>query len=83
MCSYNWLFHDKAIISKENIQLDCYLLLKYCRRLCTLLPHTWAKSLTKFNPKMQDFNRVFGLKLQAEGGLNNLIFSMGFQMLKI
>ena len=24
-------FHDKTI-SKENIRLDCYLLLKYCRR---------------------------------------------------
>ena len=23
-------FHDKTIISKENIRLDCYLLLKYC-----------------------------------------------------
>ena len=48
-------FHHKTIISKENIRLDCYLLLKYCRRQYTLLPTTWAKSLTKFNPKMQDF----------------------------
>ena len=31
-------FYDKTIISKENIRLDCYLLLKYCRRQCTLLP---------------------------------------------
>ena len=31
-------FHDKTITSKENIRLDCYLLLKYCRRQCTLLP---------------------------------------------
>ena len=51
-------FHDKTIISKENIRLDCYLLLKYCRRQCTLLPPTWPKSLTKFNPKMQDFKHV-------------------------
>ena len=54
-------FHDKTIISKENIPLDCYLLLKYCRRQCTLLPQTWAKSLTKFNPKMQDFKRALDL----------------------
>ena len=27
-------FHDKTIISKENIRLDCYLVLKYCRRQC-------------------------------------------------
>ena len=51
-------FHDKTIISTENIRLDCYLglLLKYCRRQCTLLPSTWAKLLTKFNPNMQDLN---------------------------
>ena len=24
-------FHEKTIIFKENIRLDCYLLLKYCR----------------------------------------------------
>ena len=51
-------FHDKTIISKENIGLDCYLLLKYCRRKFTLLPPTLAKSLRKFNPKMEDFKRV-------------------------
>ena len=54
-------FHDKTIISNENIRLDCYLLLKYCKRQCTLLPPTWAKSPTKFNPKMQDFKRVLDL----------------------
>ena len=43
---------------------------------------SWAKSLTNFNPKYKILN-VFGLKLQAKGGLNNLIFSIGFQMLKI
>ena len=54
-------FHEKTIISKENIRLDCYLVLKYCRRQCTLLPFTWAKSLTKFNHKLQDFKRVLDL----------------------
>ena len=49
-------FHDKTIISKESFQVDCFLLLKYCRRQCTLLPYTSAKLLTKFNPKMQDLN---------------------------
>ena len=52
-------FHDKTIISKVNIRLDSYLLLKYCRKQCTLLPLTWAKSLTKCNPKMQVFNRAW------------------------
>ena len=50
--------HDKTIIAKENLRVDCYLLLKYCSWQCTLLPPTWAKSLTKLNPKMQDFKRL-------------------------
>ena len=48
-------FHDKTKIFLESLRMDCYLLLKYCRRQCASLPPTWAKSLTKFNPKMQDF----------------------------
>ena len=52
LCTYmTGCFHDKTIISKENIRLDCYLLLKYCKGQCTLLPPTLAKSLTKLNPK--------------------------------
>ena len=30
-------FHDKTKISPENLPVDCYLLLKCCRRQCTLL----------------------------------------------
>ena len=52
-------FYEKAKISKENIPVDYHLLLKYCRRQCTLLSPTWAKSLTKFNSKMQGFERVW------------------------
>ena len=59
-------FHDKTIISKKNIQLDCYVQLKYCRRQCTLLSPTWAKSLTKFNPKMQDFKHVLDLNCKQK-----------------
>ena len=59
-------FHDKTKISMENLRVDCYLLLKYRRRQCTLLPPTWAKSLTKFNPKMQDFKRVLGLNCKEK-----------------
>ena len=59
-------FHDKTIISKENNRLDCYLQLKYCRRQCTLLPLTWAKSLTKFNLKMQDCKRVLDLNCKQK-----------------
>ena len=54
-------FYDKTIISKKNLEQDYYLLLKYCTRQRTLFSPTWAKSLTKFNPKMQDFKPVFDL----------------------
>ena len=59
-------FHDKTIISKENFRVDCYSLLKYCRRQCTLLPPTWVKSLTKFNPKMQDFKNALDLNCKQK-----------------
>ena len=59
-------FHDKTITFKENIRLDCYLLLKYCRRQSTLLPPSWAKSLKNFNPKMQDFERVLDLNCKQK-----------------
>ena len=36
-----------------------YLLLKYRTRQCSLFSPTWAQSLTKFHPKMQDFKRVW------------------------
>ena len=59
-------FHHKTVISKENFRVDCYSLLKYSRSQCTLLPPTWTKSLTKFNPKMQDFKRVLDLNCKQK-----------------
>ena len=64
-------FHSKTLISEENNRLDCYSLLKYCRRQCTLLPRIWAKSLTKLKPKMQDFKRVLDLKGHSTRILKN------------
>ena len=43
-------FHDKTKISKKNLSGSLFTA-KYCRREYTSLPPTWAKSLTKFNPK--------------------------------
>ena len=55
-------FHDKTNITKENLRVDCYLLLKCYKRQCTLLPPTWTRSLTiEFNSKMQDVKRVLDL----------------------
>ena len=64
--------------------MDYCLQLKYYRRQCILLPLSGPNPLQiKFNSKMQDFKRGFGLGLQVEGRLNSLIFSIGFQMTKI
>ena len=64
--------------------MDYYLLLKYCRRQYTLLPPTWTKSPTiKILHQTARFYTCFELKLQVKGGLNNLVFSIGFEMLKI
>ena len=38
--------YDKTKISKENLRVDYYLLLKYCSRQSALLPPTWTKSPT-------------------------------------
>ena len=43
-------FYDKTKISKENLRVDYYLLLKYCSRQCTLLSPTRAK-----HRRSQDF----------------------------
>ena len=53
-------FHHKTKMSKENLRVY-YLLLKYCRRQCALLPPNWAKSLTVFSTKMQNLKRVLAL----------------------
>ena len=34
---------------------------EHCTRQSALIFPTWAQSLTKFNPKMQDFKRVLDL----------------------
>ena len=39
-------FHDKTKFSKENLPVDYFLLIIYCKRQCTLFPPTWTKSLT-------------------------------------
>ena len=37
-------FRDKTKISKENLRVEYYLLLKCSKRQCILLPPTWTKS---------------------------------------
>ena len=56
-------FHDKTKISKENLLVDYYLLLKCSKKQCALLLPTWInKSLTiKYNIRMQDVKRILDL----------------------
>ena len=75
-------FHDKTKIDKANLRLDYYLQLKYCRRQCTLLSLLALNHLQNLTSKFKILS-VLGLKLQTKRGLNNLIFSTGFQMIKM
>ena len=43
--------YDKTKISKENLQMDYYLLLKYRSRQCTLLSPTGPNHLQNLTPK--------------------------------
>ena len=62
-------FYDKTIISKENLWVDYYLLLKYCRRQYALLPLPGSNDLQNLAPKCKIWT-CFGLKLQAKGVQN-------------
>ena len=61
-------FHDKTKISKNYIGMNYFIIYckKFCRRQCNVLPPIWAKSVTNFNPKMQDFKRVLDCKLKED-----------------
>ena len=55
-------FLDKTKISKENLRVDYYLLLKCSKKQCTLLPPTRPNHLQlKLNTKMQNVKRVLDL----------------------
>ena len=51
----------------------------------TVLPLSGSNTLLtiKIQSQIARFLTYFGVKLQVKGELNNLIFSIGFQMLKI
>ena len=51
-------------MTQKNLQSkhsSDYLLLKILQEAMYLASLTWAKSLTKFNPQIQDFKRVLYL----------------------
>ena len=56
-------FHDKTKISKKNLRVDYYLLLKCSKKQCTLLPLPGPNHLQlKFNKRMQDVEHILDLK---------------------
>ena len=61
MYSYNWLFlwQNKNLLGKSSSEL--LFSAKILLEAFYLAFPAWAKSLTKFNPKMQDFKRVLDL----------------------
>ena len=62
MCaSTTGYFHDKTKISMADLRVNYFLLSKYCRRQCTLLPLYLGLITENFNPKPQDFKRVLDL----------------------
>ena len=62
---------------KESLGVNYYLPLKYCKKQCTLLSPTWAKSLTKFNPKCQIL-KMFWCELVSKRKIKQLTFSIRF-----
>ena len=53
------IFVKKQKISKENLSVDYYLLLKYCRSNSPYFPY--LGQIKTFNLKMQGFKRVLDL----------------------
>ena len=49
-------FHDKTIISEENLRVDYYLPLKYCRRQYNILPLPGPNHLQNLTPKFKILN---------------------------
>ena len=74
-------FYGKTKISNKNkSSSELLLTAKYIAEgNVPCFPLTWTKSITKFIQKMLGFKR----ELQGKGGRNNLIFSIGCQILKI
>ena len=61
MYSYNWLFLWKNKNFKERFSSGLLFIAEILHEAMYLNFPTWAKSLTKFNPKMQDFKHVLNL----------------------
>ena len=61
MYSYNWLFLWKNSNLKGKYSTGLLFTAQILQEAMYFTSPTLAKSLTKFNPKMQDFKRVLGL----------------------
>ena len=52
-------FYDKTKISMENLRVDCYLPLKYCRRNVLYFPLPGPNYLQNLTPKCKILNRFW------------------------
>ena len=76
---YLIVFMTKQKSLKENFRLDCYLLKILQKVMYRYFISPYLGQIKQnLTPKCKILN-VFLLKLQAKVGLNNLIFSNGFQ----
>ena len=56
VCSTTDYFYDKTTISKQSSRVDYHLLLKYCRKQCTLLSLLGPNHLQNSTPKCKILN---------------------------
>ena len=56
VCSTTGYFHDKTKISKKNLQMGCYLLLKYCWMQCALHSQSGPNHLQNLTQKCKILN---------------------------
>ena len=74
-------FHEKRKIFLVNLQVNYYLLLKYCTRQRTLLSPTWTKSQNLI-PKCKILN-MFWTSILSTRRIEQFNFFIGFLMIKI
>ena len=66
MYSYNWLFSWQSNNLREKFLGGLLFNAKILQEAMQVTSPTWAKSLTKFNPEMQNFKRVFDLNCKQK-----------------
>ena len=74
-------FYDKTKISKKNLRVDYYLLLRYCTRQCTLLSLPMPNHLLNLTPNY-NISSVFRTQIVIKRRIEQFNFSIGFKCSK-